>query len=82
MSVSVSPTRMIELRGECPSEDAETLLGYLLADPSATVDWSGCETAHTAVIQVLLLAKPAMHGIPAGHALRTWVQPLLASPAV
>ncbi len=54
MTVRLSPTRQIELHGECPSEDAEALLRYLLADPAAAVDWSACEAAHTAVIQVLL----------------------------
>jgi hypothetical protein len=81
MSVRLSPTQMIELYDECPSEDAEVLLRYLLAAPATAVDWSACAAAHTAVIQVLLFARPTMHGVPAGQILRTWIQPLLISGA-
>lgn len=77
MSVRFSPTKGIELQGECVSEDAETLLQYLLENPGAPVDWSACESAHTAVIQVLLRARPAMRGSPEAPALRHWIEPLL-----
>ena len=76
MTVRLSPTGAIELTGHCPNEEAEILLQHLLADPTALVDWEGCETAHTAVIQVLLVARPRLQGTPAGAALRDWVVPL------
>jgi hypothetical protein len=79
MSVGLSPTGAIELRGDCPSEDAEILLQQLLANSAATVDLSSCTAAHTAVIQVLLVAKPAMQGIPQSQALKDWILPLLGS---
>jgi hypothetical protein len=79
MTVGVSPTGAIELQGECPSEDAEMLLQQLLANSAAAVDWSACTAAHTAVIQVLLVANPTMRGIPQCPALRQWILPLLDS---
>ena len=69
--------QVIELAGECPSEDAETLLMHLLADPLARVDWSACERAHTAVLQVLLAAQRPMDGSPQGAFLSQWVEPLV-----
>ena len=79
MSVRLAPTGVIELEGVCTSEDAEVLLQHLLAVPDAVIDWEACESAHTAVIQVLLLAKPTLRGVPKGAALRDWVHPLLLS---
>lgn len=77
MTIRVSANGAIELVGICPSEEAETLLQHLLATPQATVDWRGCESAHTAVIQVLIAAKPQLIGPPAADSLEAWVQPLL-----
>lgn len=77
MTVRLLPDGAIELLGNCPSEDAEQLLQLLLADPSAAVDWAGCEAAHTAVIQVLVVARPQLKGSPGGPELRDWVAPLL-----
>jgi hypothetical protein len=79
MSVGLSPTGAIELQGECPSEDAEILLQQLLANSTAAVDWTSCTSAHTAVIQVLLVARPTMLGNPQSEALRNWIQPLLGA---
>jgi hypothetical protein len=79
MTVRLTPDGLIELQGLCPSEDAEVLLRQLLANPAAVVDWHACESAHTAVIQVLLLARPTLQGVPIGAALRDWVHPLLLS---
>jgi hypothetical protein len=54
----------IVLGGHCPSGDAEHLLQLLLTEPAAFVDWRTCESAHTAVIQVLLAAKRDILGPP------------------
>jgi hypothetical protein len=59
----------IRLIGACPVDDAETLLQLLLANPAAEIDWRGCESAHAAVIQVLLVAKRPLRGPPAGSLL-------------
>ena len=77
MTVRMRDDGGVELTGVCPSSDAETLLSYLAADPAGTVDWRGCEDAHTAVIQVLAAARPRLQGPPAGRFLANWVEPLL-----
>lgn len=70
MSVHDAGSGIIELRGACTLEDAESLQQQLLGDPNRVVDWRNCETAHTAVIQVLLVAKPRLIGPPIGRFLR------------
>jgi hypothetical protein len=77
MTVTISANGAIELAGACPVEDAEMLLQYLLAAPQAPVDWSACESAHSAVIQVLLVAKASPRGSPSNRFLRDHVGPLL-----
>jgi len=68
----------IEVSGHCGVEDAEALQGYLLADPRSTVEWSNCEAMHAAVLQVLLVAKPRVRGLPAGAFLRAHIAPLFS----
>jgi hypothetical protein len=77
MTVRLTTHGEIVLEGACSSEDAEILLQNLIATPAARVDLRACETAHTAVIQVLLAANPNLLGPPAGAALRDWVYPIL-----
>lgn len=78
MTVELQADETIVLAGICPSDDAEVLLQLLVASPAARIDWRGCESAHTAVIQVLLAAKPRLLGPPNGVFLRERVEPLLA----
>jgi len=77
MTVEVGSGAAIRLTNVCPLEDAEPLLQALLASPGRQVDWSGCKTAHTAVVQVLLAIRPAMIGQPSSQFLQTWVEPLI-----
>jgi hypothetical protein len=82
MTVRSSAQGAIVLEGACPSEDADVLVQHLLASPEAALDWRACEAAHSAVIQVLMAARPRLVGPPAGEALRAWVEPnLQAAPA-
>ncbi len=81
MTVRLADDGAIRLEGDCPAEDAETLARFLLLDPSAIVDWRNCEKAHTAVIQVLLAARPATTGPPRSAFLSDWVAPLIESKA-
>jgi hypothetical protein len=81
MTVTRTEDGSIRLGGVCPSDDAETLLRYLLASREVIVDWRGCEQAHSAVIQILLVARPALIGPPAGGFLRTHIAPLISGPA-
>ena len=69
---------VVELTGKCESVDAEVLLGYLLADRGASIDWRDCDTAHTAVVQVILAAGVAPLGPPRGQFLNDVVGPLLS----
>jgi hypothetical protein len=67
----------IVLEESCSVEDAECLVRYLIATPEATVDWRGCDIAHTAVIQVLLAWDGMLNGPPRGQFLVEFVAPLL-----
>lgn len=81
MTVAVNAHGTIELRGACPVEDAEDLLQHLLTTPNAAVDWRACESAHTAVIQVLLVAKSIPLGPPQSAFLKDHVEPQLRRAA-
>jgi hypothetical protein len=70
MTVRRGDNGSIVLDGSCPVEDAEPLLQMLQASPAATCDWTRCNKIHTAVVQVLLAARPALIG-PCGD---PWVQ--------
>ncbi|HUN72671.1 MAG TPA: hypothetical protein VMU52_10190 [Steroidobacteraceae bacterium] len=78
MTVRAAAGGHIELVGACPSADAESLLQLLLADPGMTVDWRDCQTAHTAVVQVLMAVRPRLLGPPADARLKDWVAPAIA----
>jgi hypothetical protein len=78
MTVVLHDANTIRLIGACPAEDGETLLQQLLANPMAQVDWRGCESAHAAVIQVLLVSRRRLQGPPAGQFLHRFIDPALA----
>ena len=78
MSVRLDTEGTIRLEGSCSIEDAESLVQLRLQHPAAPVDWSACDHAHTAVVQVLLVDKPTMKGPPADLFLKTWVEPAMA----
>jgi len=67
----------IVLDGPCPVEDAELLCQFLQATPDATCDWTGCGRLHTAVVQVLMVARPAFVGPCGDPWVETWVAPQL-----
>ena len=66
------------LVGDCPSDEAEVLLRLLQENPEVAVDWTGCERAHTAVVQVLLAANRPVQGPPLAGDLKRWIEPLFA----
>jgi hypothetical protein len=78
MPVSLDPKGVIRLEGVCPIEEAETLLALRLANPDAPIDWTGCDQAHTAVIQLLFVGRPTLVGSPKGEFLNEMIQPLLS----
>jgi hypothetical protein len=67
----------IVLEGDCPVEDAEALQSLLLQHPGAAVDWRACDAAHTAVLQVLLVAKPSIRGRARSAFLQDLIVPVL-----
>ena len=73
MTVKTLGPAMIALEGVCQIEDAEALLLALLEAPDATVDWTACENAHTAVVQLLMTSGVAVTGPPGGKFLRAMV---------
>jgi hypothetical protein len=77
MTVRSSAHGVIVLEGLCPSEDAEILLQQLAGTPAASVDIRRCESAHTAVIQVLMAFSPKLHGPPPESPTWRWVHPSL-----
>jgi len=52
----------IILEGRCRVEDAEALLTALQQQPNGVVYLDMAETIHSAVVQVLLAAKPRIEG--------------------
>ena len=79
MTIKLSIDGTIELSGTCSSDEGEILLQHLLATPNMMVDWRGCEAAHSAVVQVLMAARPKLLGPPAAADLQKWVQPVLVA---
>ena len=75
MSVSRAPDGKVVLTGVCAVEDAEPLLQLLQANPGAPCDWTGCSHLHTAVLQVILAARPELVG-PCGD---PWIEHWAAS---
>ena len=72
MTVRLDNAGVIILAGECPVEDAETLLEHLQARRDGPVDWSGCTALHTAVLQILMAARPKLLGECGDGFVRTW----------
>ena len=78
MTVRLASDGGIVLDGLCPVEDAEALQQLQVRHPAARVDWSSCEQAHTAVLQVLLAARPEICGLTRSAFLRDWILPILS----
>jgi hypothetical protein len=67
----------IMLAGPCPVDDAEPLLQMLLETPAAAVDWRACQSPHTAVVQVIMAAGPALIGPCGDDWTERWVAPAI-----
>lgn len=65
------------LSGVCGVDVAEPLLAWLSEQAHPRVDLSACQHLHAAVLQVLLVARPAVAAEPADAFLREHVVPLL-----
>jgi len=67
----------IELSGDCPLEDAETLLAALIEHPEAAIDLTRCTSLHTAVVQPILAAKATIVGASADPFVESHLIPAL-----
>lgn len=72
MSVRFS-RKVAYLEKDCGSDDAETLLAWLLTNPTGKINLKTCHQLHTAVLQVLLAARPAVTVKPEDQALARWL---------
>lgn len=79
MSVRRGNDGTILLEGVCPVEDAEPLWQLLQATPGAPLDWTRSSHLHTAVLQVVLVARPTLVGRCGDLWVAEWVN---AKPAV
>lgn len=68
---------VIYLSGHCRVEDAEALAALLQPSDGVTVDISGCDTLHAAVVQVLLVFDAPVVGAPIEPFLRDRLLPAL-----
>lgn len=73
MSVRRERNGPIILDGTCTVEDAEPLLQMLQQRPAAEIDWTRCKHLHTAVLQVIIAARPALVGPCADPWVQQWV---------
>ncbi len=83
MTVRKREDGVIAMEGRCSLDESETLLMLLSESADPIVDWSACDDAHSAVLQVLLAARPTLIGIPRGRFLRDFIAPcctLVAEP--
>lgn len=63
------------LEGKCTLHEAEALCEWLRKTSKAKLDLSGCEHLHTAVLQVILVAKTEIIAAPQD----AWLSATLAS---
>ena len=73
----VFTTNHARFEGVCTVEEALPLLEFLKQTDDVAVDLSACTYMHTALIQLLLTARPKLAGVPADPVLLRWVVPLL-----
>lgn len=68
------------LNGNCSVEEAEPLYEWLLRHPSGEVVLHNLKHMHTAVLQVLVMAKPPVRfSGDVSVFIATWIKPLFAT---
>jgi hypothetical protein len=68
---------VIYLSTHCRVEDAEALAALLQPLEGVTVDVSGCDSLHAAIVQVLLVFGASVRGAPVDPFLRDRLVPAL-----
>ena len=81
MSVRRRDDGTILLEGDCPVDDAESLLQLLQATPAASVDWTRGRHLHTAVLQVILAARPTLVGRCGDLWVAEWINAKAVDPS-
>ena len=76
MSVSLDGN-VVRLHGDCPVEDAETVMSLLQATMDRNVSLTEVRILHTAVLQVLLALRPKLVGPVRDPFISRWLAPLL-----
>ena len=64
---------LLRFEDACTVEDATEFIEYLRNSESPEVDLSGCTYLHTALLQLLLLARPRIAAAPTDPFLARWV---------
>lgn len=67
----------IHLEGRCRLEEAEQLLALFVQNPDHRVAIGASTSLHTAIVQILLAAKPMVLGRPANSFLSRFLSPVL-----
>ncbi len=67
----------VRFEAVCTVEDALPLLEFLKVSAAPEIDLSACTHLHTALLQLLLAARPRLASPPADPTLARWVAPLL-----
>jgi len=62
----------------CTVEDALPLFEFLNTGEAAEIDLSACTYLHTALLQLLLAARPKVAALPVDRSLARWAAQLLA----
>jgi hypothetical protein len=61
----------------CTVEDALPLCEFLKTGEASAIDLSACTYLHTALLQLLLTARPRVTALPADAGLARWIASLL-----
>lgn len=69
--------KLVRFEGICMVEDAVSLIEHLRHHRAAQVDLSDCSYLHSALLQLLMVAKPKVVVPPNDTFLARWVAPLL-----
>lgn len=79
MTVRRNEDGIIVMEGQCPLDESEILFMLISESIDPVVEWSSCTEAHAAVVQVLLVTRPRLIGIPQGSFLRNFIAPCIGS---
>jgi hypothetical protein len=71
---------MIRLIGDCPVEDAESMVSLLRADATRQLDLAECTRLHSAAVQVMLAFRPAIAEPSRDRFIAEWICPALVEP--